>query len=631
MIPQSKDGITLEIVVQVNNGPQRTLRTTLPANWVRGNRYNYTLSFTPEDPTTFQITTGGSGVSWSNGVGTVTEPGGTYTFNVNSRKGTAKRDYKVQYRTGTSGNWTDLPANSNTLLIGQSKKTDNNGGSYTHTFTVYQQYTINSPQTNTLRSAAEKPGIAGRYQVLDIDADYKTTSSNCYIVNAPGSYSFGANYGNAVVANQQVSSTILGRYKNYRGDFISSYKITGGNSAQVLWTDVPNLITNLSLSGNLIQFQVPRETIQEGNAVIGLLDANGVCMWSWHIWVTPDDFTTQTVKQVGNNKKEQKVLKRPVGYVNAGTANWRNATLYVRFVQSDGSGGWNTSTAKQFTIKQTGATGVSTPGRYPVYQWGRKDPLWPMAATQNGLSQNAPVYPGPSGKTNFMPSLEAISASPSMRDMIRNPHKPYPARVTEALFNSTTLWDASPNTTNDIVNNYNTVKSIYDPSPMGFKVAPAGTFDAIAHNDYNYLGGIQKPVNPITPEGGYGQGKSTALNYNVLDPASKVVYCKLSGGTETIPFPLLGGRFSEDNWRPSGVATNFFTWQASRRKAFGALEGCSLGIYATDYTCWVDLYGMSDFETGDAYAGYNQQNAANAFPILPVTDGAKGQYSISIK
>lgn len=622
MIPQSKDGITLEIVVQVNNGPQRTLRTTLPANWVRGNRYNYTLSFTPEDPTTFQITTGGSGVSWNNSVGTVTEPGGTYTFTIQSKKGTTKRSYKVEY--STDGNsWNQLPGNSNTLLIGQSSSTDHNNGSYTHTFKVYQQYTINSQQNTTLKNAAEKPGIAGRTYRLDQDGSGRTATSNCYIVNAPGSYAFTTAYGNSIVANNPISSSVLGRYKNYTGGFIESAWMDG-SSAQVLWSDVPNLVTNVSLSGRELSFQVPRATIQEGNAVIGLLDASGLCMWSWHIWVTPQSFTTRTIKNVGNNKTAQQILTRPVGYVNSGTANWRNATLYVRFVQSNGSGGWNTSTAKQFTIKQTGARGVNTPGRYPVYQWGRKDPLWPMAATQNGLSQNAPVYPGPSGKTNFMPTLAIMSGSPSVRDLIRNPHQPYGNRFVEALFNSTTLWDANANT-NDIVNNYNTVKTIYDPSPMGFKVAPPGTFDAIAHNDYNYLGGIEQPAEPLTPRGGFGKGKSTALNYTVVDPVSKIIYCRLSGGSNTLPIPLLGGRFYGDNMRPSGVSTNFYTWQSSRRKAPGYLQGCSLGIYATDYTCWVDLYGMSYQQTGTAYAGHDQQNMANAFPILPVTDGNSWQ------
>lgn len=621
MIPQSKDNITLEIVVQVNNGPQRTLTTTLPANWVRGNRYNYTLSFTPEDPTTFEVTTtSGGGVTWTTSnnetIGTVSEPGGTYTFNVSSKKGTANRAYRVEYRTSTTGDWTVLPENSTTLLIGQSTSSTNlNGGDGTHTFKVYQQYTINSTQTNTLKGKAEV-GSSGREKSLDTDDQLRTTSSNCYVVSAPGYYSFGTYYGNAIVANQQVDN-LMGKYKDYNGNTINTYYMNGSR-AQVLWTDVPNLVTNVKVEGRHLTFQVPKATIQEGNAVIGLLDGSGVCMWSWHIWVTPDALSTQAIENVPNNKTTQYVLKRPIGYVNAGTANWRQGTLYVRFVQSDGSGGWNTSNAKQFTIKQTGAQKVPTPGRYPVYQWGRKDPLWPMAATHTGAAQDAPVYPGPSGNTNFIPSLQAISGSPSVRDLIRNPHKPYAGQVTEALFNTTALWDASPNAQTSIVNNYSTIKSIYDPSPTGFKVAPPGTFDAFCHNGYNYFGGIKTPINAQTPQGGYGSGKKYALNYGVVDANSKIIYCYISGSSTTFPIPLLGGRAFADNWQASGVSSRFYTWYSSRRNAKGYLDGCSLGIYATDYTCWVDLYGMSNQEESQPLAGFNQQHMANAFPILPV-------------
>lgn len=618
MIPQSATSITLELVVQVGSGTERTLRQTLTGSWVKGNRYNYTLSFTPEDPTTFEVTTtNGGGVTWTTSnnekIGTVSEPGGTYTFNVNSQKGTAKRAYKVQYRTSTSGDWTDLPENSNTLLIGQStSSTDFTGGNGTHTFKVYQQYTINSKQTSDLKGKAES-GSTRLPTALDRSGG-GVTSSNCYVVSAPGYYSFATNYGNAIVANNPMDNSTLSRYKDYNGNFISNYYMNG-STARVLWTDVPNLITNVSVSGRQLTFQVPRETIQEGNGVIGLFDGSGVCMWSWHIWVTPDALSTVAIKNIGSGQTQQ-VLTRPIGYVNAGTASWRQGTLYVRFVQSDGSNGWNTSNAKQFTIKQTGAQNVSTPGRYPVYQWGRKDPLWPIAATKAGVAQDAPVYPGPAGNTAYLPSLQQIQGdnggNPSIKNMIRNPHRPYGMRVSESLINSTSMWDASPNTDGAWENNYNTVKSIYDPSPIGFKVAPPGTFDAFSHNGDTYYGGIATPVNPTKPSGGYGQGKKYALNYTVIDANSKIVYCLLSGSAATYAVPLLGARAALESWAASRVSTNFFTWQTSRVKAPGHLYACSFGLFATEYDCWVDLFGLGQM------AEFDQQETANAFPIIPV-------------
>lgn len=627
MIPQSKDGITLEIVVQVGTGTQRTLTTALPANWSKGNKYNYTLSFSPEDPTTFEITTPTSGgVTWQTDgtgykTGTVTEPGGTYTFNIQSHKNGTKRDYKVQYRTSTSGKWTDLPANSNTLLIGQSKKTDKNGGSYTHTFQVYQQYTIKSSQNTTLKGK-NPVGSWARSTPLDVNSSGQTTSANCYIVTGPGIYSFGTAYGNAYKDGAQ-NSKVLGKYKDYKTATISALKMNGA-SARVLWTDVPGLISEVRLEGQLLSFNVPQATIQEGNALIGLFDGAGLCMWSWHIWVTPDALKTIDIPNVGNNSQKEAVATRPIGYVNPGKADWRNATLYVRFIQSNGSGGWNENTAKQFTIRQTGPTNVDTPGRYLVYQWGRKDPMWPMAATSTGQAQNAPVYPGPAGNTDYLPNLTVLQINglnPTYGQLIQNPHRPY-ATVVSDIVRKACLWNAAVDYDPEWDNRYETLKSMYDPSPIGFKVAPPGTFDAFAHNGSSYKGSIAQPVNPLVPQGGYGQG-STVMNLVSHDTKNRIAHMGIQGSGTTFPIPLLGCRAYEtdekgnalitNNFIASRVGTNFFTWMSSRQDGNYC---CAFGLYINTYESWIDLYGVGKYTSGT----FEQRSMRNCFPVIPVKE-----------
>lgn len=627
MIPQDASAITLELSVQVGSGTARTLRKTLTGSWVKGNRYNYTLSFSPEDPTTFEITTPTSGgVTWQTDgtgykTGTVTEPGGTYTFNIKSHKNGTKRDYKVQYRTGTSGSWTDLPANSNTLLIGQSKKTDKNGGSYTHTFQVYQQYTIKSSQNTTLKGK-NPVGSWREPTALDVNSSGLTTSANCYIVTGPGIYSFGTAYGNSY-QNGGPNSKVLGKYKDYKTATISAVKMTG-TSARVLWTDVPGLISEVRLNGQLLSFNVPQATIQEGNALIGLFDGAGLCMWSWHIWVTPDALKTIDIPNVGNQSQPEAVATRPIGYVNPGKADWRNATLYVRFIQSNGSSGWNENTAKQFTIRQTGPTNVDTPGRYPVYQWGRKDPMWPMAATSTGQSQNAPVYPGPAGNTDYLPNLTVLQINgynPTYGQLIQNPHRPY-ATVVSDIVRKACLWNAAVNYDPEWDNRYETLKSMYDPSPIGFKVAPPGTFDAFAHNGSSYKGSIAQPANPLVPQGGYGKG-STVMNLVSHDTKNRIAHMGIQGSGTTFPIPLLGCRVYEtddkgsplitNNFIASRVGTNFFTWMSSRQDGNYC---CAFGLYINTYESWIDLYGVGNYTSGT----FQQRSMRNCFPVIPVKE-----------
>lgn len=637
LIPQALDGVTVTLVVTAG-GKQRTLSTNLSGNWTKGNRYVYTLSFDPTDPTTFVVTktsAGQSGVTWNGTTGTVGEPGGTYAFTVTSHKNNVARNYKVQYSsTGADGTWKDLPENSTTLLIGKSSKSGGTNGAYKHTLQVYQKVTFSNEQTTKLKSASGG-GTAQRPTPLDKTGE----SANCYVVRAPGYYNFGSYTGNVVAAGGlQPNTTVTreGKYVNYKNKSITGITSeTNGrimpNSVRILWTDVPNLITDLSFQGSLITFNVPRETIQEGNAVIGAFDSSGTCMWSWHIWVTWDGLETIPVQHVKAGWTKN-VLIRPLGYVNAGQASWRNETMYIRFIQSDGGTGWNQASAQKFVIKQQGAQNRTIPGRYPVYQWGRKDPLLPISSNSSGQGQDAPVYPGPGGNTDYLPSKTVLTwngGSPFYEHTIQNPHLPY-GNVLSDLYTKAFLWDASvkkaANNKDDLVSNkYDTKKSIYDPSPVGYKVAPIGTFDALAHNGVTgYLSNIVTPVPLATggPTGGYGRGWDTALNISSMDNATKVVQFRNAGRTtpRTFPIALLGCRVWKESssstsyFNVSRFGTNFFTWTAGR---ISYAHGTALGMYvsSSDKTnSWIDLYGASE------YPSFDHITLQNAYPLLVVQE-----------
>lgn len=142
--------------------------------------------------------------------------------------------------------------------------------------------------------------------------------ANCYIISAPGTYSF---------------PTVKGNSKQSVGNV---------SSAEVLWesfgtSEMPNhgdIIKSISYESGIISYTTPN-TLTNGNAVIAAKDASGNILWSWHIWCC-EDFIPETTAQTYYN--------------NAGVMMDRNL---------------GATTAKQSSV---GSQGL-------LYQWGRKDPF----------------------------------------------------------------------------------------------------------------------------------------------------------------------------------------------------------------------------------------------------------------
>ena len=158
------------------------------------------------------------------------------------------------------------------------------------------------------------------------------STANCYMVVAPGWYTFPLVYGNAITdgadnpasyqGDKNGSGTLTNSDKNARAYFITestggeSFEIPiktlinfvggknqietswiidannrGGNvtptDSKIVWQDEPCLVTDVHLNEtkDYIIFRVPEVSINEGNAIISL-EENASTKWSWHIWVT---------------------------------------------------------------------------------------------------------------------------------------------------------------------------------------------------------------------------------------------------------------------------------------------------------------------------------------------------------
>jgi hypothetical protein len=267
--------------------------------------------------------------------------------------------------------------------------------------------------------SSEKANEIKRSRILEMPAlrfqDYTDISiketANSYIISQSGCYRFKAVKGNG------------------------SESVGTAASAEVLWEtfgtetapQVGDLISEAGISDGYITFKTNRE-YKEGNAVIAAKDASGKILWSWHIW-----FTDAPASQVYKN--------------DAGIMMDRNLG------------------ATSAEINDPASMGL-------LYQWGRKDPFLNICAFETydtnpddgervtlGVreSKSTITWPSPvDGNKNYGTIAYAIANPTTFITYERN---------LDWLYSSTSTTDAT---------RWQSVKTIYDPCPAGWRVPDGG-------------------------------------------------------------------------------------------------------------------------------------------------------------
>ena len=332
-------------------------------------------------------------------------------------------------------------------------------------------------------------------------------TANCYVVQGSGTYKFPLVYGNGVKngsvnesafrAKAGVDATdyrpddgatnFLGRFKDHRDQNITSPYIATQQSgkamgAVLVWQDVQGLVTVdpvISGSGEnaYITFSVPAETITQGNALIAVLvddDNNGTpetVAWSWHVWVTEEDLTA--VKEGSNSNFFAPV---DIGWCEGKTETYAARTCQVRATQA-GSG-----LARTATLAQTEGS-VVTGGNSPYYQWGRKDPLQASDGRRNTQTFKT-YYPSESA---YAP---AVADGPvSIGAAIRSPYTIYTRSSHYYDWCSTTYhnhWSSTINGTGTGQNANAKTKTVYDPSPVGFRVPALDAWSGFKSSNFTW-------------------------------------------------------------------------------------------------------------------------------------------------
>lgn len=320
-------------------------------------------------------------------------------------------------------------------------------------------------------------------------------TANCYVVNAPGWYKLPLVYGNSIkngtLNTAAYTSTGMLDYNDYRissltGPYLkysaSRLSRTIGDTPIVIWQETNGLVTNLSVdkstdNGYLI-FYVDGTKITESNAVIAVKDNSGVIMWSWHIWISAAPIESTIQITAADNSHKYNVMPVLLGYTaisNISTYTKRKVCARLK----------TNKKSVEVVLCQNPYTPIPTSGigTCPYYQWGRKDPFIPW----NGdLSSNNPktVY-GTYTTFQKTPTRQTLGGG------IRSPqlfvYYVADASIRNYKWTSTAyvdLWNAGAANSyylNSGSSNYaNTKKSIYDPCPVGFKVAPGMAFSGLS-------------------------------------------------------------------------------------------------------------------------------------------------------
>lgn len=277
-------------------------------------------------------------------------------------------------------------------------------------------------------------------------------TANSYIADrGAGSYSFTA----TIMGNGVDGIIDEGKFEDAMGNILT--KAGGANiyplSAKLLWQDTDELVEQVGLSDGKVQVKMGRS---RGNALIAVYDKadpnaeDAKVLWSWHLWCTAvPQIIEFTVPKTGN---EYKMMDRNLGATTITPALWTTQGLH--------------------------------------YQWGRKDPF---TSPLKNDEKSTTLY-----NVRSVGSLWKITHEEplTLAQAINNPDificrtwsddtwctKTSDSETTEMRY----VWGNPEGTIADYPSS--TIKTIYDPCPVGYKISPFDAFFIFNESGVNMNG-----------------------------------------------------------------------------------------------------------------------------------------------
>ncbi|MDD2425710.1 MAG: hypothetical protein PHP30_05540 [Bacteroidales bacterium] len=276
--------------------------------------------------------------------------------------------------------------------------------------------------------------------------------ANCYIVSTPGNYSFDA----TVIGNGEEG--LLGLSTDVTQFHTSNANISPV-SAELIWQTSPSLITGVSYSSGNVSFT--KNGAVKGNALIAVKDISGNILWSWHIWCTDIGLPQTYINSEGYSFV---VMDRNLGARIGLTGEPANDTELAESVGLHYEFGRKDPFIGIEAVDPDANLATVYDANNNVYSWPAPVATNASRGTINYLIKNPTLYVyGVSSRYDWFTGRDGSGPTNRGFYLWGNPYGFW--HGTEAGNSPTT-----PKTPK---------KSIYDPCPPGWMVAPRNTFTGI--------------------------------------------------------------------------------------------------------------------------------------------------------
>lgn len=412
----------------------------------------------------------------------------------------------VKYEESSDGGttWTDLGLTKPDWLTTFTKTEGTGGTSYDYGYALPRIDDGDQLAAyNKVLQDADPKGKSDSYWNLANPIDggnYIVESANCYLISAPGYYRIPLVYGNAIkngnpntdayVSNAAAvmypygyvhNDWVLHRFLDHNDSPINSPYINIQNAskpatqASIVWasdgesyntqTDILKFSAQPIKYYNgvaFVEFEIVKEKIRNGNIVIAVKNADGTIMWSWHLWFDHSD-VLKTTSYKDHQGKIYDFPKRPLGFmytVWSGTSYTQDRQVRITIEQNVG----NMQKQKaQMIISQRPNYYGQRKIRGTYYQFGRKDAFPPQRAAYK-----------------YHYDIWGNDDRPTIGETIKSPFTFYSDGSHDQYLHQPymNLWSTHYNTDHD--RDAKVTKTIYDPSPAGFKVPGGRAFTGFA-------------------------------------------------------------------------------------------------------------------------------------------------------
>ena len=387
-------------------------------------------------------------------------------------------------------------------------------------------------------------------------------TANSYLISAPGHYRIPLVYGNAIkngATNSNAYETtatgtyVLQHFKDHNNQNITDPWIEKSNAAnagidgaKIVWADEKDLVTSPSIahdaSGDAyLDFEVKQADIKSGNAVVAVTKG-GTVVWSWHLWFAPKD-ALDKIEVTNHQNVKYYFTKEALGWklIQWSGSTYSSArTVKVKVEQTVANNGIK----QEAVINITQNPGRVKKGATTLYQFGRKDAFPGVDASK--LATNS----------HF---TENAGDNMSIMNGIQHPDFYYTGGSNwNSNYGYYNLWSADNTVTGDwnVGNDNLVVKTVYDPSPVGFKMPANNAFTGFTANGQN-----DGTMNVDGTDD--RQTFSNNFGHNFWTSSSKKA---------TINFPASGFRFSNGG-ALNDVGNSGYYWLAVPN---GLNNGCDL-------------------------------------------------------